>query len=136
MAGIEWNDSYSVHVDEIDRQHQNLVKIIRKLEDAIRSGSAQATLKEVLEDLTKYLGEHFASEERIFKLIDYPGAENHRREHLGFVANITRCKREFEEGNAGLVVEVYNFLCDWARNHMRKVDKEYADIIARQHQFR
>jgi hemerythrin len=39
--------------------------------------------------------------------------------------------QEFEEEKIGLAVDVMNFMCDWVVNHIKSVDRGYADIIAR-----
>ena len=37
MALINWDDSFSVNVAEIDQQHQTLVSMINDLNESIRS---------------------------------------------------------------------------------------------------
>lgn len=132
MSIIEWHESMSVNIDEIDRQHQNLVLTIQKLEDSIKQGRSRDVLQEILNELTQYLDVHFKAEERIFKIINYPDAESHRKEHTDFVRRVTQFKREYENGSVGLTAEIMNFLCDWARNHIKKEDKKYGDFIAAQ----
>ena len=41
MAIIQWNDSLSVNVVEIDKQHQKLVAMINDLNDAMRQGKGK-----------------------------------------------------------------------------------------------
>ena len=35
MGLIKWDDSYSVHIVEIDKQHQKLVDMLNELNDAM-----------------------------------------------------------------------------------------------------
>jgi hemerythrin len=44
MALIQWNDSLSVNVVEIDKQHQKLVRMINELNDAMRQGKGKEAL--------------------------------------------------------------------------------------------
>jgi len=39
MALFDWNDQLSVGVAEIDKQHQELVKLINDLHEAMREGA-------------------------------------------------------------------------------------------------
>lgn len=45
---IKWDDSFSVKVGEIDRQHVNLVNMINDLSDAMRQGKGKDTLGKII----------------------------------------------------------------------------------------
>ena len=38
MALIEWQDSYSVGVDRLDNDHKRLINIIKRIDEAEKSG--------------------------------------------------------------------------------------------------
>jgi hemerythrin len=44
MSLIQWNDRLSVHVAEIDGQHQKLVGMINDLNDAMRQGKGNVRI--------------------------------------------------------------------------------------------
>lgn len=132
MIIIEWNETFYTHVDEIDRQHQNLINIINELAQSMADGKGRSVIGKIIDRLVDYTQVHFRTEERIFTLIDYPETKRHLKEHADFVQKITVFHDGFRNGRLGLTVEVMNFLCDWARNHIKKSDKEYAAYLNEQ----
>jgi len=64
MALISWNDNLSVHVGEIDRQHQQLIKMINDLDDAMKQGKGKEVLGKIVKGLSDYTAYHFSTEER------------------------------------------------------------------------
>ena len=73
MAFIDWADSYSVNVAEMDKQHQQLVSLINELHRAMMAARVESTLETVadevasmgktLQELIDYTSYHFATEE-------------------------------------------------------------------------
>ena len=65
MAFFEWDDSFSVGVAELNRQHQRLIDLINELYEAMQQGQGRNTLTSAVNEL-----ETMASV--LDQLIDYP----------------------------------------------------------------
>jgi hemerythrin len=129
MAFITWTDQYSVGVEEIDNQHKGLVKLINRLFDAMSDGNANNVLRVILNDLTKYVQVHFATEEKYFAAFKYPESEAHIEEHQQFVNEVVKFKSQFEAGNIVLSFALFKFLKGWLFNHIQGSDKKYSDCF-------
>jgi len=129
MALIQWNDSLSVSVAEIDRQHQKLIGMINELNDAMRQGKGKDVLGKIINGLITYTGTHFKTEETYFDKFGYPDADSHKKEHSNFVRKVTEFKNGFEQSKIGLTIEIMNFLSDWLQKHIKGVDKKYAPFF-------
>ena len=64
MSIIEWDDSYSVNNDEIDKQHKEWIDIYNKMHDSMmsRESSIEQTT-EILQAMSNYAQNHFNYEE-------------------------------------------------------------------------
>ena len=129
MALINWNDSLSVDVKEIDLQHRKLIDMINELNDAMKTGKGKDVLRTIVNGLISYTGTHFKKEEQYFEKFGYPDTANHKKEHVAFVKKVTDFQDGFEKGNLPLSVEVMNFLSDWLKNHIKGTDKKYSKFF-------
>lgn len=129
MPIITWNDSMSVKVAEIDKQHQKLVQLINDLHDAMREGKAKTVLGSILGELANYTVTHFNYEEMLFEKYNFPLATTHQNEHRKFIKTVSEFKAKFEEGNASVTLEIMNFLKDWLVNHIQGTDKQYSSFL-------
>ncbi len=129
MPLIQWDDSLSVNVVEIDRQHQRLVEMINDLDDAMRQGKGKDALGKIVDGLIVYAATHFRTEERYFDMFGYPEANSHKKEHSEFVKKISEFKDGFEKGKLGLSIQVMNFLCDWLEKHIKEADRKYGPFF-------
>ena len=125
MAFIQWNDSLSVGVAEIDKQHQKLVQMINDLHDAMRQAKGNTVLGPLVSGLIDYAGTHFKSEERYFTRFAYPDTDAHKRAHADFVAKVLDFKVKFEANTIGLSMDVMTFLSNWLQAHIKGEDKKY-----------
>lgn len=130
MALIDWNDSLSINIVEIDNQHKKLISIINRLHDAMRSRNTKDMLGELLDDLNRYTIYHFSTEEKYFKkVIKYKEAKAHQKKHEYFINRITEFNDEFKNGNLFLSLDIMNFLKKWLVDHIRNVDIEYSSYF-------
>ena len=129
MALVKWDDSFSVKVTEIDRQHQKLVSMINELSDAMKQGKGKEILCKIINGLIRYTATHFNTEEKYFDRFRYPEADNHKKEHVAFVQKVSDFKSGFEEGKLTLTIDVMNFLSDWLRKHIKGADKLYSQCF-------
>ena len=129
MALIEWNESLSVNVAEIDGQHQKLIAMINELNEAMSQGKGRTVVGQIVSGLVSYTKSHFRTEERYFDVFGYPEAHSHKKEHADFVAKVSEFKEGVERGKIALSIEIMNFLSDWLRNHIKGVDKKYLSFF-------
>lgn len=129
MALIQWSDSFSVNVVEIDGQHQKLIGMINDLNDAMRQGKSKEVLGKIINGLVTYAGTHFRTEEKYFDKFGYPDANSHKKEHSDFTNKVADFKDGFDKGKLGLSIEIMNFLSFWLQNHIKVVDKKYGPFF-------
>jgi hemerythrin len=130
MSLITWNDSYSINIREIDRQHMKLVQIINDLNDAMRGGTANDVLTKILRELVSYTKTHFANEEGYLERYGYPDLRAHKLEHTAFVKKISDFRDDFESGRLGVSIDIMKFLKDWLLKHIKGTDMRYAPFLA------
>jgi hemerythrin len=130
MSFMEWNDQMSVSVNVFDREHQQLVKMLNELHDAMKAGHGKDSLGKILDALVNYTKVHFAHEERFFAQTDYPGAAEHKKQHDDLTRQVLDFQQKYKDGSAALLtVEVMSFLKDWLVNHIQGSDKKYGPYL-------
>ena len=129
MALLNWNDSYSVNIKEIDGQHKKLIEMINTLHDAMKVGKGSQVLGEVLKALIDYTGSHFATEEKYMKLYAYPEYLQHKKEHNLLVMQVLDVQKNLQSGKALLTQEIMSFLKTWLVKHIQGEDKKYGPFL-------
>ena len=129
MAFVEWKDQMSVKVQEIDKQHQALVKLINGLFDALKEGKGNTIFEKLISDLGKYVDIHFSTEEKYFEKYGYPEKTAHILEHKKFLEKVSVFKKEFDAGKTGLSTQVLEFLRGWLLDHISGTDKKYSKFF-------
>ena len=129
MALINWHPNFSINIEEIDKQHQLLVKMINDLYDAMNAGEEKAVLQKLINRLNIYAAMHFAKEEHYFDTFGYPETELHKKEHSDFEEKVLDFESDFIKGSQSLSIEIVNFLGDWLVGHIQGSDKKYASFL-------
>lgn len=129
MDLINWEDSMSVKVTEIDNQHKRLVMLINELHTAMRERKTKEALGGIIDELVNYAVNHFKTEEKYFDEFGYLKSLQHKKEHKDFVNKVAAFKADFDKGKLMLSVEIMEFLKDWLLNHIKKTDMEYSDFF-------
>ena len=112
MPMLEWNDTLSTHVSEVDAQHKELVAMVNKLYDSMKQGMAMSVLIETIHGMRKYTEEHFGTEERLMEQHGYPGFPSHKTEHTNFIAKVRQVESDCQAGTAAVTMDLLNFLCN------------------------
>lgn len=129
MAFINWDNSFSVNVLEIDGQHLKLVEMLNEIHDSIKQGKGSEVVGKIVDDMIDYTKIHFTTEEKYFAEYKYPASLEHIREHNDFVRRVSEFKKEADQGKHGLSIEVMLFLKDWLLNHIKVSDKQYSSFF-------
>jgi methyl-accepting chemotaxis protein len=125
---IKWNDRMSVRVPHFDEQHKQLVAMIHKLNDAMKSGQGKKVVGDILLGLVNYAESHFSQEERFMQQHKYPDYAAHKQIHDDLREKISDVIVEFEQGRA-VPAAIMMFLSDWLISHIMHADRKYGDYM-------
>ena len=103
---FEWNNNYSVAIPSVDAQHRNLFAIARELHAAMDAGQGKASLGRILDRLVQYTTVHFAHEERLLRMHNYPDFAAHKAEPVRAHEQIRRERRTARLATARAVTVV------------------------------
>lgn len=133
MPLMNWSDRLSVGVAEIDREHQELVRMLNDLAEAMNAGRGRDALAPILDELISYTKSHFGREEEAMRVHAYPEAAEHMKQHADLARQVLDVQAKLASGAAAtLPFEVLAFLKGWLLQHIQKSDKALgAFLVAR-----
>ena len=126
---IEWNESYSVGVKQIDEEHKTIFSLINRLSTAISENKGKEVLGDVLLELKAYTVTHFQTEENLMKEKGFVGYDAHKAEHDDLIEQVVDLHERFASDVKVLNVEVIGFLVSWLNNHIAVTDKSYTSFF-------
>ena len=130
---LEWSDALSVGVGTIDGQHRVLIAYINQLSGAITRTQSSAQLGQVLVGLEGYTRLHFHYEERLFKRLGWPDAEEHALAHRMFERQLGDFRTRFAGGDMSVGPQVLNFMVRWLTGHILSEDMSYSEFLRAHH---
>lgn len=129
---IEWDEKYSVHIEEIDSQHKNIFSIINRLHDAMKARRGKEAIGNLLYELVDYTYYHFATEEKYFRLCNYPHFDVHKSEHDLMRNLVADLRRKFDANTETIIIDVMDLLKDWLSDHVLGSDQKYGSFLNKQ----
>ncbi|MBF0469030.1 MAG: bacteriohemerythrin [Desulfamplus sp.] len=126
---ITWAPKFATGIDEIDKQHKELIRMINELHKAMKQKMGIQRSGAILDGLAEYTVYHFGHEEKLFKKYDYPEYSEHKKIHEKLVATVVAFQKDFKSGKASLSVDLMNFLTQWLKDHIMKCDMKYAPFL-------
>lgn len=131
MTSIEWKAEYSVHDEEIDEHHKQLIRYIQVLDDpATRHKADEDFVALIVDGLAEYTVYHFAAEEKKMVESGYPDLAAHRAEHADFALDVEVFRRTFGEGSPRLEKALLGYLKDWLLTHILSSDMHVGDWLS------
>ncbi|MBK6608850.1 MAG: hemerythrin family protein [Leptospiraceae bacterium] len=132
METIIWDEKLlSVGVMQFDNEHKFLIKYLNELNDAIKIGSSQTIMEEILVKIMHYTKSHFAHEEKYMTRYNYPGYEAHRQEHAMLTEQVSEFYKRFTEKKASFSLELIRFLYGWLTKHILGTDMKYKEFFSK-----
>lgn len=125
---IEWDDSLSVGIQEIDEQHKVLVHLLNSLHQAIRDHHGREAVEATLTQLADYTRIHFTVEESLMRIMGYPDYEPHKAQHEALIGQLQGFQQRVASGDA-VTFELLHFLRNWLTHHIQEGDTRYTDFF-------
>jgi len=126
---IEWNDTYSVGIDEIDDHHKTLLELLDRSYCLKLEGNNKYELSELIYELIDFSHYHFSAEERLMIKYDYPNIDQHILEHLNYTYTVMTFEKLMVENNDNSPDDVFEFVKNWLFDHILNTDSEMGQFI-------
>jgi len=126
---IQWNESLSVGVKEIDEQHQSLVEMINSLYEAMKGKEDKDFIKSLVTKLKNYAIYHFDTEENYMQKHQYIAFADHKAKHKDFCIKVFEIENSIKSSQNSVSMEILNFLTDWLINHINSTDKKMGEFL-------
>jgi len=130
---VPWDDDFLVGHENIDLQHQELVKMTNKFYAGVQMGGvvAKVFFMQTIQGAVQYVKTHFSTEEEIMKKINFPFMKEHKKQHEAFIAQVTREVKNFEKVDVPDHAGFVKYLMDWILNHVANTDKKLTPYLAK-----
>lgn len=126
---FKWVPEYSVNIQTIDDQHQELVNILNRLFIAVCKREGDKVIAGILDALVSYTQTHFKLEERLMQQAKYKDFDAHKAEHEKLLSQLDQlCKKHLLEEKP-IYFEMLGFLKIWLKEHIQGVDTKYSAAL-------
>ena len=129
---LEWRSALHSGNDEIDRQHQELFEIGNRFINLSLEGTDQAEIIKQLDLLLSHTVSHFASEEKILELVDYPDLKRHAEIHQELIAKTMHYRESFERGEIKASAYFSFIVDDMILNHLKHEDTKFFPFLQKE----
>jgi hemerythrin len=124
---ILWREGLTVDYGPIDEDHHTLIAIINQFETVKPGPDAAAGLEDVIGELERYGAAHFAREEKLQRLVGFPLAVEHGRQHGHLMRSLGEARVDLVRVGSAAELAAFRarmsgFLHDWLVDHIIKTD--------------
>jgi len=125
---VIWTEEqHFIGIASIDDEHREIADRINQLIGEATNGTPSEAVKEMLNELILFVGEHFANEERLMLEHGYPELKSHADEHQRLLYQL----KNVLKGDAKAILTPA-FLIDWLEMHALKDDMKFGKHLTSQ----
>ncbi|HOW56478.1 MAG TPA: bacteriohemerythrin [Smithellaceae bacterium] len=128
MHQIIWKEEFLTGVEEIDRQHQEFVKLINRLNIIQGYGDKGNYALRLMDEVGKYAEYHFASEENIMYLTEHPHLDDQQKMHKALILKYRQWTESYKNHKAE-IEDIIRFLEGWFTEHTINQDKKIGVFV-------
>ena len=129
MKRIVWDESFSVGVEVLDKQHKQIVGIINRLIDEPKEGFNLDEVAKILDELTKFAHYHFKIEEQLLAEHGYPDLRTQQDEHKEFRVELANLCMDSMKNHTIIPINVLLYLKEWWTDHILVKDMKYRPFL-------
>lgn len=112
-----------------DYQHKQLIDLFEKIKQAKTDHKEQNLYRYTIAFLAMYVNHHFKLEEEYMDKYDYPGKEDHKKSHRGFIKELKKFREANTEYTEDGADDLLQRLGEWILNHILGDDKGLGEFI-------
>ena len=117
-------------MSEIDQQHQELVSMLNRLNDAVKNNESREDIYRIIDDVIAFTRLHFATEEQLMIQSGYTEIEWHKDKHKQLIQDALHLKGKLAYVGEEMFTDWFNHW-PFARvlAHIQYADKQIVDHI-------
>lgn len=128
MPYLAWSDDLDTRIPELDAQHRVMVDHINRLQAAAASGEPEQLLAG-MDGLIECLRQHFIFEEKVLKMIDFSGFDDHSQTHEAILERLREYRVRMETASIAEAEELIDTLGPWVVDHIRHDDLDFGPTV-------
>ena len=126
---MQWQERFELGIPQIDGQHQEWIRRIDTLKDALNTRRMYQELGQTLKFIVGYTHFHFETEETILKENGYADLAHHKQLHADLTGQVTHILSNLKHGKHLFPTQIIDFLNNWAIEHILNEDKKYSHFL-------
>lgn len=112
-----------------DFQHRQLIDLFQKVMEAKNNDTDQNLYRYTVAFLAMYVNHHFSLEEQYMEQYDFPGREEHIREHKAFIKELKAFRSENNTYTSEGADKLIKKIGEWIMGHILDIDKQLGEFI-------
>lgn len=129
MNKIIWDDTFSVGVAKLDKQHKQIISTINMLNDQQKEGFNGKNVAKILNELTIFVHTHFQMEEQLLAEHGYPELSDQQKEHKEFRMKLANFCMDSMTAYTAIPINVLHYLNEWWVDHILVKDMKYRSFL-------
>ena len=122
MKYLQWREEFSIGVESVDFEHQNLIDMINIIYAELDNRRDVEQIKQTVGEVHAEIAAHFALEERIMRLADYEELDAHKNDHEELLDQIRSLMDAIENDSEPALDLLSDALADWFSSHFVTFD--------------
>ena len=122
MNYLQWREEFSIGVDSVDFEHQELMDMINIIYAELDNRRDVEEIKQTMGEVHAEISAHFALEERIMRYARYVEFEEHKNDHENLLDQIRTMMDAIENDPEHALDDLSEALADWFRGHFVTFD--------------
>jgi len=120
---MDWQEEYAIGIPEIDSQHKTLFEFITEFEKAVEGEMHWNTVQPLIARTREFVRFHFAVEESLMQIVNYPQFVGHRSEHRQVLQQLEAFEQRVLRQEAK--DELVPMMSSWLLDHIIESDKPF-----------
>jgi len=121
---MQWKDEYAIGIPELDNQHKTLIEILTDFELAFAGRAHWNTVHPLVVRARAFVRFHFAVEESLMQIVNYPSFIAHRAEHQYVLQRFAELEQRVLRKD--MKHEVLPRITVWLFDHIIDSDRPFA----------
>lgn len=132
---LEWKNTYSSGIFEIDEMHRSLLFYSNRIIDTVLNNEGNSRILETFEEMFTIVKDYFEKEINILEGIVFPEIESHKQEHEQLIDGMEKLISLFQEDEANSITMLNYITKKLVLGHLVNSDKKYFHLSERKTPF-